>query len=102
VALEQAQRAARLGVGLDTVLGRYIAGYQLLVKFVTREAEELSHEKGVLAYVLGLQASLLQRLVSAITCGYTSESERAGRSPDQRRAELVQKLLDGGGRPVSV
>jgi hypothetical protein len=96
VAVAQARRAACLGVSLETVLCRYIAGYKLLVEFVTREAEEFCSERGVLAHLLGLQASLLQRLVSSITCEYTSDDERIQRSPEQRRADLVQRLLAGG------
>jgi PucR C-terminal helix-turn-helix domain/GGDEF-like domain len=94
-AIVQAQHAVRLGVSLETVLCRYIAGYKLLVKLVTREAEDISSEKGVLADVLSLQASLLERLVSSITCVYLSEVECVGPSPELRRAELVQRLLDG-------
>jgi hypothetical protein len=94
-AITQAQHAARLGVSLETVLCRYIAGYKLLVKLVTREAEDISSARGVLPDVLSLQASLLERLVSSITCVYLSEAERVELSPELRRAELVEGLLDG-------
>jgi hypothetical protein len=95
-AIMQTQRAVRLGVSLETVLCRYIAGYKLLVRLVTREAEGISSEGGVLADVLSLQASLLERLVSSITCVYLREVECiAGSSPELRRADVVQRLLDG-------
>ncbi len=94
-AIMQAQHAVRLGVSLETVLCRYIAGYKLLVELVTQEAEDISSERGVLAAVLGLQASLLERLVSSIACVYLSEVECVGPSPELRRTELVQRLLDG-------
>jgi hypothetical protein len=94
-AIMQAQHAVRLGVSLETVLCRYIAGYKLLVKLVTHEAEDIASERGVLAAVLSLQASLLERLVSSITCVYLSEVECVGPSPEMRRTELVQRLLDG-------
>ena len=56
--------AARHGVGLDTVVRRYFAGYGLLSEFVVEEAEE-----GGLAEKLGLsrllrgQAALFDRLI---------------------------------------
>lgn len=94
-AIMQAQHAVRLGVSLETVLCRYIAGYKLLVKLVTHEAEDISSERGALAAVLSLQASLLERLVSSITSVYLSEVECVGLSPELRGAKLVQRLLDG-------
>ena len=94
-AIMQAQHAVRLGVGLETVLCRYIVGFELMVKLVTHDAEDISSEKGVLAAVISLQASLLERLVSSVTCAYLSEAECAGSSAELRRAELVQRLLDG-------
>lgn len=94
-AVTQAQHAVRLGVSLETVLCRYIVGYKLLVKLVTREAEDIYSEKGALADVLSLQASLLERLVSSITCVYLGEVECVA-PPERRHAELVRRLLDGG------
>ncbi len=93
--IAQAQYAARLGVSLETVLCRHIVGYKLMVKLVTREAEDISSAKETLADVLNLQASLLERLVSSITRVYLGEVGSNGSSTDLRRAELVQRLLDG-------
>lgn len=45
-AIAQARRAARGGVGLDTVLLRYMAGYTLLEDFVMDEAERLTSIDG--------------------------------------------------------
>jgi PucR C-terminal helix-turn-helix domain len=47
-----------------------------------------------------VQAALLEGLTSAIAGEYAYERERVGRSPEQRRAELVRKLLSGA--PVEV
>jgi hypothetical protein len=93
-AIVQARHAVRLGVSLETVLCRYIAGYKLLVELLTRETESISSERGALVDVLGLQASLLERLVSSITRAYLGEVS-AEPSLELRRVELVQRLLGG-------
>lgn len=83
-AMAQARRAARVGVGLDTVLRRYLAGYALLEGFVVREAERASlAEPGhVLRQMLETQAVLLDRLIPAITGAYLQERfEGAGPLP---------------------
>jgi hypothetical protein len=91
----QAERAARAGIGLDTVLLRYIAGYTLLTDFVMEEAERSNGDRGMLRYLRRRQATLLGRLTSAIVDKYRRELERSERSPDQRLAERVQRLLIG-------
>jgi hypothetical protein len=96
-ALEQAQRAACIGVSLDTMLRRYIAGYALVWEFVLEEAAHggLGHENS-LQGVQTMYALLLDRLIVAVTDEYRREVERAARSPERRRAELVLRLLAGG------
>jgi hypothetical protein len=49
----------------------------------------------VLRDLLSAQASVLDGLMSAITGEYARELERAARSPERRRSELVQRLLAG-------
>lgn len=94
--IAQAGRAARAGVGLDTVLLRYIAGYTLLEDFVMSEAESLCSGSGAtLRHLRRTHASLLGRLTSAIADEYRQELERTGRSLGQRLAERVQRLLIG-------
>jgi hypothetical protein len=84
-ALEQARRAARIGVRLDTVLRRYVLGYTLLEQFVVEEAERgedsssLAH-RGALRDALRAQALVLDRLLAAITSEYGDEAGLAGRS----------------------
>jgi hypothetical protein len=111
VALEQARRAARLGVSLDTVLRRYVVGSALLGEFVMEEVDRGGRDgipptpptppappiqREALREALRVQASVLDRLLQAITIEYGDELARAGRSPEQRRAERVRRLLDGG------
>jgi hypothetical protein len=102
VALEQARRAARTRVSLDTVLRRYVAGSALLGEFIMQEADRGERDgsppaqREVLRGALRVQAAGLERLLAAITAAYGDELERAGRSPERHRAERVRGLLDGG------
>src|ERR1017187_4450935 len=93
----QARRAAGVGVSLDTVLRRYVVGHTLLEGFVMEEADhnDFSGQRGAVRDVLREQASLLDRLLAAITSEYGDELKRATRSPEARRAERVQALLAG-------
>jgi hypothetical protein len=101
---EQARRAARVGVSLETVLRRYVVGHTLLEAFVMDEAERGEDDwspltpptrRGVLKAALRAQASVLDRLLREITVAYGDELARAGRSPERRRYELVRGLIDG-------
>jgi hypothetical protein len=97
-AVEQARRAARTGVSLDTVLRRYVVGNAFLGELVLEEASrgDLPGERKVLKEALRAQASVLDRLLAAVTTEYGDELARAGRSPEQRRLERVRRLLEGG------
>jgi AcrR family transcriptional regulator len=87
-ALEQARRAARIGVGLETVLRRYLAGYAVLERFVIQEAEHedrisptqgsVSHQGSVLNDVLGITSALVDRLITAVSSAYKKEIEQVG------------------------
>ena len=78
--LEQARRAARVGVGVDTVLRRYHAGYAVLEGFVIQEAEhdELLREAGALRDLLRIVSALVERLTAAVSKAYNKEIEQAG------------------------
>lgn len=97
-AVAQARRAARAGVSMDTVVRRYVLGSTLLGDFLMQEADssEFAGQSAVLRDVLSTQAAVLDRLIEVITDEYKREQERVGRSPEQRRAERVQRLLAGG------
>lgn len=75
--LEQARRAARIGVSLDIVLRRYVTGHTLLWDCVMDEAERAG-EGVVLRGMSRTQASVLDRLLQAITGEYGNEVGRAG------------------------
>jgi hypothetical protein len=69
VLLAQARLAARSGVGLDTVLRRYLAGHALLDDFLIEEAERLETLAPVeLKSLLRSQAALLDRLLARRCC----------------------------------
>ena len=76
-AVNQARRAARFGVRLDTVLRRYIAGYALLEDFVMEEAEhdELLAQSNMLRGVLASVAALVDRLTTAVAIAYREQTE---------------------------
>jgi hypothetical protein len=90
----QARRAARRGVSLDAVLRRYTAGERLLADFVMDESDRFP--QAALRQVLSTQAIGLDRSLASIAVEYRDEAGRATRSPGQRRAEHVQRLLAGG------
>ncbi|HEV3047042.1 MAG TPA: helix-turn-helix domain-containing protein [Solirubrobacteraceae bacterium] len=98
VACEQARRAARAGVSLDTVLRRYLVGHTLFEQFIMDEADRsgLADEREVLRAALRVQAALLDGMLERVTVEYGDELARIGRSPEQRRSEHVRRLLEGG------
>jgi PucR C-terminal helix-turn-helix domain len=98
----QARRAARGGVSLDLVLRRYTAGYALLGDFLIEEAER-NGLVGQVRGLLGMQATLLERLTAAVAREYGHELRGSPASPERSRAELVRRLLaDGASTSVAV
>ncbi len=94
--LAQARIAARSGVSLDTVLRRYFAGYTLLGDFLIEEAAEGTLLGATaLKRLLRAQAALFDRLLSDVAEEYGREAGCRPDTSDQRRAEQVQRLLDG-------
>lgn len=92
--LVQARRAARSGVGLDTVLRRYVAGHALLGDFLVQEAEGRV-PPAELKRLLRRLAATLDCLLSAVTTAYGLEQRRLQRTAAHLRAELVERLLTG-------
>jgi hypothetical protein len=97
--LAQARRAARAGVGLDTVLRRYVAGHALLGDFLVQEAEGQITSAELKRALRGL-AETLDSLLAAVTAAYGLEERRRRRTNEQRRGELVERLL--AGEPLDV
>jgi hypothetical protein len=92
---EQAWRAARNGVSLDTVLRRYAAGDRMLGEFIMEEAQHFPSQ--ALRQILRAQGLQVDRLMAFVATEYMHELERMRRSPTQRRAEQVERLLAGDG-----
>jgi hypothetical protein len=92
-AATQARRAARSGVGLDTVLRRYAAGDRLVSEIIMDEAGRFPSE--ALSQVLRTQSPHVDRLMASVAAEYMAELEVMRRSPAQRVAERVKRLLAG-------
>jgi len=92
-AAEQAQRSARSGVRLDTVLRRYAAGDRLFGDFIMDEAHRFPSQ--ALRKILRDHGPQIDRLMAAVATEYMDEVARMRRSPAQRLAERVQRLIAG-------
>jgi hypothetical protein len=92
-AAAQARRSARSGVGLDTVLRRYAAGDRLVSEIIMDEAGRFPNE--ALRQVLRTQSPHVDRLMASVAAEYMAELELMRRSPAQRVAERVRRLLAG-------
>jgi hypothetical protein len=92
-AAAQARRAARSGVRLDTVLRRYAAGDRLVGEFIMDEAAQFPNE--MMREVLRSQGPHVDRLMASVAGEYMKELELMRRSPTQRVAERVKRLLAG-------
>jgi Bacterial regulatory proteins, tetR family len=112
--LEQARRAARTGVGLETVLRRYVAGLAILEGFVVQAAEQQEQDlvpaTHVLRDVLANMAALVDRLIAAVSRAYGEELEGAdhppppparaspGRAVEPRRERILQAMVEVAGK----
>jgi hypothetical protein len=97
-AVAQVHRAVRSGVAVSTVVRRYMAAHAELGDFVTQEAARggMPGRGAALRRVQRTQALLLDRLLVTVSEEYARELERLHRSPEQRLAERVRRLLAGG------
>lgn len=94
--LAQARCAARIGVGLDTVLRRYVVGHTLLGDFAIREAQrEDSISVPELNATLRMVGNLLDQIVDSITIEYTREAEQQQQTAEKRHVYRVRRLLAG-------
>ena len=93
VAAVQARRAARAGIGLDTILRRYAAGDRLISEIIMDEAGRFPNE--ALRQILRTQSPHVDRVMASVASEYMAELELMRRSPAQRVAERVKRLLAG-------
>jgi hypothetical protein len=94
--LEQARRAARIGVSLDTVLRRYVVGHTLLEELVLGEVER--GERGSMRRALRAQAAALDRLLTAVSDAYVHEQRQAARPAQERMPALPATLRNPSAR----
>lgn len=92
--LAQARLAVRFGVGLDTILRRYSAGFVLLTDYLVEEIER-SRVRGVKLQRLLRAQVALDHVLAAISEEYTREANRRPSTSEARRAERVERLLAG-------
>ncbi|HEY4812757.1 MAG TPA: helix-turn-helix domain-containing protein [Solirubrobacteraceae bacterium] len=95
--LAQVRRAAELGVGLETVLRRFVAGHGSFVEFIMEEAYRDGHQVDhrVPRHMRKAQELLLARLTDAAASEHRRALSLVADSPERRRANLVRGLLDG-------
>jgi len=95
----QASRAAAGGVSLTTALCRCVAGHTLAWSFVLGEVahHDLPDEQrfALLLQASAVLGSLLARVQAEVASAHSSEIKRRARSHEQRRAEIVHRLLAG-------
>ncbi len=91
--IAQARSSARSGLGLDTLLRRYVAGDRVLAEYVGYEAAQLPVR--VHQAVMRAQAEALDQLMAAASAEHANELEIARNSPGHRHAKLVRRLLNG-------
>lgn len=95
----QASRAACGGVSLTTALCRCVAGHTLAWSFVLNEVahHDLPDEQrfALLLQAWAVLGSLLARVQAEVASAHSSEIARRARSHEQRRAEIVHRLLAG-------
>ena len=95
--LEQARKAARNQVSLDTVLRRYLAGHALLVGIMIEEANAAHSPRDVLQGILSTQTILLDRLLGAVAEEHAAEVEALRRTSSARvrQVRAIERLLTG-------
>jgi hypothetical protein len=94
--LVQARVAASYRVGLDTVMHRCFAGYNLFGDFLLQELEgSKGVEPDLPRRLLRGQAVLFERMLSAVAEEYSREVANGSALREQRRTQLVEGLLGG-------
>ncbi|HEY5815258.1 MAG TPA: helix-turn-helix domain-containing protein [Solirubrobacterales bacterium] len=91
----QARLAARYGIGLATVLRRYVAGHALLSDYLVEAAQHSRLGNAALRRLLCTQATLFDRLLTAVSEEHAREIQERLSSSEQRRAVRIERLLAG-------
>lgn len=91
----QARLAARNGVGVNTVMRRYLAGFLALTELIDHEAEMGAVTAGQSVRLRRHLARLLEDLIEKIGNAYSLEAGQGALSRESRRAKLIEELLTG-------
>jgi DNA-binding PucR family transcriptional regulator len=94
VLLAQARMAARNEIGLDAVLRRYFAGYNLFADLLASEVQDGMASTELRRLLRDLSAPF-ERLIAIVSEEHARESAVKLNSREERRAERVRRLLDG-------
>lgn len=94
VLLAQARLAARHGVGLETVLRRYAAGYALLRDVLLDEAQRCRVDSETLRRLLRRQSKVFDAILASVAEEYAREGESRPAGSEHQRLELIKRLLD--------
>jgi len=96
--LVQARLAAQNQVGLDLVLRRYVAGYNLLGDFLIAGAPRAFGDRQ-LEHLLRSQATRFDRVLREVSEEHRREERRreraVSRTVEERKLELARRLLEG-------
>lgn len=94
-AVAQTRRAVRAGISLGALLRRYLAGHRRLGEFVAEEVERSGAlaQGPALRHLRRAQDTLLEKVSAAIELEYNAERRQLARPPEERRADLVGRLL---------
>jgi hypothetical protein len=91
--VDQARRAARHGVGIETVVHRVALGERMVQAFASREADDLPARE--LSLIFSSLGPAVDRLVHGLTEAHQQERERLESGLDGHRLELIDRLLAG-------
>ncbi len=92
----QARMAAREGIGLDIVLRRYVAGFNIFSDFLVAEADRGKAPKGPdLVHTLNGRAALFDQLIEAVSEEHKRESMARMHTSEERRVHRIERLIAG-------
>jgi hypothetical protein len=94
--LIQARIAARNGIGLDTVLRRYFAGYAVLGDFLLAATQESGLARDpALKRMLRAQATRFDHLLAAVSEEHARGTQSGPPGIEERQVERIERLLGG-------
>jgi len=93
--LVQSRLAARSGVSLDTVLRRYCAGNTLFSDLMIEQAQQAGLSQEELKRFYRILAASFEHLIATVSEEYSREADALYQSAEQRRVEVLRRLLAG-------